>query len=415
MARQIYREAALARLSSPEQLDQLMTVATPKAWISLATLGGIVVMAVLWSVLGSIPTTVGGTGILLKQGGIYDVEVLGSGVVTQFDVRVGDLVEEGQVIATISQPGLVQDIKQAKQQLTMVQGERTKTEDFHRKNQELELGSLRDETELIRRNIIVVGQRVLWLEEKIEAEREALGLGIITKDQLQNSMQALGSARGDIANLEIRAQGIESREMSLKVRQEREIYDIDQRLVGLENQIANLELRLGQSGQVISPYTGYVQEIKAKEGELVSLGMSLVSMEKTDQPLGVVAFIPVVGQQVKPDFKVQISPATIKKEEYGFMEGTVRSVSGLPTTTQGMMSMLNNSLLVEQLASRGAPFKIEIDLDTDPKTFSGFKWSSKEGPPDRIESGTVCEVRIVVREQRPITLAIPILKATLGL
>ena len=223
------------------------------------------------------------------------------------------------------------------------------------------------------------------------------------------------AARGDQANLEIRAQGIEGREMSVKVREERELHGIDQRIVNLENQIANLELRLSQSGQVISPYTGYVQEIKAKEGELVSLGMSLVSMEKTDRPLGLVAFIPVVGQQVKKGFKAQISPATVKKEEFGFMEGTVRSVSGLPTTTQGMMSMLNNSLLVEQLASQGAPFKIEIDLDVDPETISGFKWSSREGPPDRVESGTVCEVRIVVREQRPITLAIPILKSTLGL
>ena len=405
----------MARLSSPEQLDQIMTVAPPKAWISLATLGGIVILAVVWSVFGSIPTTVGGTGILLKQGGIYDVEVLGSGVVTEFDVQVGDLVQEGQVIARISQPGLVQDIDQAERQLETVREERRKTEDFHRRNREIELGSLRDEAELIRRSTEVAGERIEWLKGKVEAEAEAVDIGIITRDQLQNTRQALEAARGDLANLEIRAQGIEGREMSVKVREERELHEIDQRIVNLENQIDNLQLRLNQSGQVISPYTGYVQEIKAKEGELVSLGMSLVSMEKTDQPLGLVAFIPVVGQQVKKGFKAQISPATVKKEEFGFMEGTVRSVSGLPTTTQGMMSMLNNSLLVEQLASQGAPFKIEIDLDEDAATVSGFKWSSREGPPERVESGTVCEVRIVVREQRPITLAIPILKSTLGL
>lgn len=415
MARQIYREAALARLSSPEKLDELMTVATPKAWLSLAALGGIVAVAVLWSVFGSIPTTVAGSGILLKSGGIYDVEVLGSGVVTGIGVRVGDLLEEGQVIARISQPALLQDLEQVRKQLDMVRQERRKTADFHRRNKEIELRSLADEENLLRRSGEVTRQRIAWLQNKVAAEKEARALGIITNDQLQNTVQVLEGARGELANLDIRLQGVEGRKMALKVREDRELYDIDQRILNLENQISSLELRLEQSGRVVSPYTGYIQEIKVKEGALVSVGMSVLSLEKTDTPLMAIGFIPVVGQQVKPGMKAQISPATVKKEEHGFMHGRVTSVSGLPTTRQAMMSILNNALLVDQLGGQGAPFKIEMELERDPDTASGFAWSSEDGPPEPVESGTVCEVRIVVREQRPITLAIPILKSTLGL
>ena len=36
MTRQIFRKAALTRLASPDQLDQLMQVTSPRSWIALA-------------------------------------------------------------------------------------------------------------------------------------------------------------------------------------------------------------------------------------------------------------------------------------------------------------------------------------------------------------------------------------------
>ena len=37
----IFRKVALERLSSPEQLDQLMQVTSPKGWLALAGLGAL--------------------------------------------------------------------------------------------------------------------------------------------------------------------------------------------------------------------------------------------------------------------------------------------------------------------------------------------------------------------------------------
>jgi len=36
-------------------------------------------VTILWSIFGSIPTTVSGSGIIMSSGGIREVEVLGSG------------------------------------------------------------------------------------------------------------------------------------------------------------------------------------------------------------------------------------------------------------------------------------------------------------------------------------------------
>ena len=49
----IFRKEALERLSSPEQLDQLMKIVTPRSWLPLVTLGGLLGMGLLWSFFGA--------------------------------------------------------------------------------------------------------------------------------------------------------------------------------------------------------------------------------------------------------------------------------------------------------------------------------------------------------------------------
>jgi hypothetical protein len=62
----IFRKESLERLSSPEQLDQLMQVVSPRSWLPLATLGCLVGLGLAWSIFGRIPVTASGQGILVN-------------------------------------------------------------------------------------------------------------------------------------------------------------------------------------------------------------------------------------------------------------------------------------------------------------------------------------------------------------
>lgn len=66
MARQVYRKTLLERISSPEQLDKMIVITSPSYW--LAILGGafIIVAALVWSILGSIPINMETTGIFVS-------------------------------------------------------------------------------------------------------------------------------------------------------------------------------------------------------------------------------------------------------------------------------------------------------------------------------------------------------------
>src|SRR5215218_6832647 len=133
MRTDIFRKVALDRLSSPEQLDQMMQVTTPRGWLGLATLGGLVAVAVIWSVVGNIPERVQGQGILLRSGGIFAVEAISDGSVTNLAVRVGDVVTEGQVVARLAQPDLADRIRQARAKVAEQEAEYRRVSDFRQR------------------------------------------------------------------------------------------------------------------------------------------------------------------------------------------------------------------------------------------------------------------------------------------
>jgi HlyD family secretion protein len=78
------------------------------------------------------------------------------------------------------------------------------------------------------------------------------------------------------------------------------------------------------------------------------------------------------------------------------------------------MRNLENESLAQSLTASGPVTEVHIQLEPA-DTPSGFQWSSRQGPPLQISSGTMCTAMIVTREQPPASLVFPILKEKLGL
>jgi hypothetical protein len=272
MSRQIFRKVALERLSSPEQLDQLVKITTPSGWLALAALVILLLMLLAWAVLGTVPSQVSGPAILIPTGGIKNVASPFAGQVSELAVTAGQTVEEGQVVAMIAQ----------------VEG--------------------------------------------------------------------------------------------------------------------------GEAAEVISPYTGRVLEVKVDDGYLVERGTTLLNMELTgdDVRLEAVMYVPLAdGKQLTPGMSVQVAPSTVRPEVYGFMNGRVVSVGTFPSTYEGILRTLGSDDLVQALNVGTAPIEVHIELVPDGSTVSGFQWSSPEGPPTTVESGTLGTATVITGEQHPINFVLP--------
>src|SRR5258705_12365566 len=105
---QVFRQAALDRLMSPEQLHTLMRVTDAKGWLALAGCALVIVTALIWGSVGRIQTKVGASGILLGGAGLTELTAPGEGDVTSIDVQAGDLVKKCQIVAKLAQPALHQ-------------------------------------------------------------------------------------------------------------------------------------------------------------------------------------------------------------------------------------------------------------------------------------------------------------------
>lgn len=99
----VFREKALEGLASPEQLDKLLELTTPKEWVALIGLGSLLMIGILWSIFGSITTTVTAQGVLTRAGGLNPVESPVSGRVRDIQVKAGDQITDGQVVAGVEQ------------------------------------------------------------------------------------------------------------------------------------------------------------------------------------------------------------------------------------------------------------------------------------------------------------------------
>ena len=93
----LFRQEALERLSSPERLDQLMQIVSPRSWLPLGAAGLIVGVALLWSFLGRIPIHSVGEGILVYPDDGSE-ELVG---ITFFDQSTGTRIQPGMRILIV--------------------------------------------------------------------------------------------------------------------------------------------------------------------------------------------------------------------------------------------------------------------------------------------------------------------------
>ena len=124
MKKQIFRQSALDRLSSPEQLDMLFQVVRPAYWAALSALLLLLSVLVVWGFYGTVTTMVSGQGILLREGARVDASSPGSGRLEVIFVDIDDPVEKGHVIARLAQPDLRNQIAEMRGRVEILRAER---------------------------------------------------------------------------------------------------------------------------------------------------------------------------------------------------------------------------------------------------------------------------------------------------
>lgn len=411
----IFRKVALERLSSPEQLDQLMQVTSPKGWIALVALALLLFLAVLWGIFGSVPTTADGSGILLRRGGVSEVVANGSGRVEEMRVAVGDVVEKGQVVARVAQEGTLRQIADAEARRAALQEEYEDLQDYVREQLRLSAANQAQKRANLERQVATLERQLEIRRENLEAQQSLRDDGLVTQQTILQAEQEVNDTRDQLAARRLEIVGLDLEQLETEQALEQQLEERRTRLRDLDLERRELAASVEESGRVLATEAGRVLELVAAVGDVVSPGTPILSMEVVSEELMAVLFVPAeLGKQVQPGMEARITPSTVRREEHGFILGEVTWVSEFPSTSRGMQRLLANEELVARLMEQGPPIQVDVRLEKDPSTATGFRWSSSGGPDLEISSGTLAAGDVIVRRDRPIALVIPTVREKTG-
>lgn len=405
------------RLQSPEELDRLVTITTPLGWFALGTVGFVVLAALVWGFIGSIPTTVNGKGILLRGGRIATVVSLGTGKVSQLDVGVGDKVQAGQVVGAITQPTLEAQIGGQKATVEKLRAnyETVKAEQTRGLEEQMVfLGKQRDST---KSSITSYQDLVASLTKIVQSQDQLMKKGLIPATSYIQTQSQLSQTQMSLLQAENQLKKIDADETSAKITADQAIFAAETQLQQAQSQLDDLQTQLVETSKLVANNAGEVIGLVTLPGQAVSTGDTVVSIEALDESMKALVYMTSgLGKRVRPGMIMQVSPGTAEVYDYGYIVAKVAAVGEAPASQQAMLSILgNNQRLVETFTEEGAPITVEADLELDAKTKSGFRWSSSKGPPFEIRSGTLCSARVITQEQPPITLVVPLLKELFGI
>ena len=131
MARQIYRQAAIDRLASPEQLDRPYKLVSGLGWLTLAALLAIIVSGAVWALISEAPVKVRAQGIVLQRGGLREIVADTPGRIETLELAAGQIIALGAPVAGFQRSERLRDVQQAEAELVDAKARLAALEGFY--------------------------------------------------------------------------------------------------------------------------------------------------------------------------------------------------------------------------------------------------------------------------------------------
>lgn len=473
----LFRQKSLERLSSPEKLDQLLRVVSPKSWISLVTFGCLLISGFAWSIFGRIPFNVEGQGVLIYPGKVVPLQSSVTGQVKTLNIEAGDFIKQGDVIATIERADLRQQLQLARTKLQQLQQqdrqalslqEKRKNSDRQTTAQQNEsltqqLTSLqqltpllqsKDQSEIalerqnLQQRLKTLSRLQLTFQNRLNKRQQLAKQGAISEDTLLQTEQEYVENLNNIEDIKLQLQQVETKQAEALQKywdNLNQIKDVQAQLQELNSQqadktqqdlettttrqkeiqeqkrtIADLQQQIKDNSTIASQHTGNILETTITPGQVLDSGTRLANInlgKPSDELVSITYHSVADGKKIQSEMEMQITPQSVKRERFGGIVGEVTQVSAFPVAKEAAINTVGNAEVVEGLTANNQQGLIQVvaALKPDAQTYSGYEWSSSAGPQLKISAGTTTTTRVTVEERAPITFILPILRSLTGI
>jgi multidrug efflux pump subunit AcrA (membrane-fusion protein) len=158
-------------------------------------------------------------------------------------------------------------------------------------------------------------------------------------------------------------------------------------IASVRSQLATTTLTSLESGVVLTSKPAETKFV-AREPVVWILPQELQLHERE-----VLAYVPFAHlRKVKIGAKVQVTPADLEREKWGYAVGTVTSIEQYPTDRQAVAQRLKLAELAAIIPANQPVYEIRIVLD---RGADGLIWSRKKSQNMAVTTGMPCNVQII--------------------
>lgn len=367
----------LARLEEALRESPMLTIEQPKFWLTLLCILGVLAALILWAFLGKIPIEVEGRSVALSSNGVALIESPAKGALKTLYAKEGDFVYEGEPMAQFSVP---------------------------------ELGSLLSAIKATQFKIEGLSQQELLLQKALSINIGLFQKGLIAKMVIDQSRSEVTKKKIEVEDAKAALNDTFSR-LRQHAFASQEKFQHFRQLLDAPSDVVDFPSIQKELSTLPAPSKGKILEVLVNPGEQIKEMDPLFWMENPPSKEAPIVFYATFDAKMRRRLhkgqKVFIEPATVDPKKYGAIIGKIEEIYPYPVSKEELMQTVGNGQIVQYLLDdEKALVNLTIHPELDPTTKSGFKWTSEEGPPFKVETGTVASMRVLVEEQRPISYLI---------
>lgn len=369
-------------------------------------------IALVWGIFGSIPQRIEGMGEIGTLSGLERVLPSFGGQIKSVNFKNGDTVQTGDVLFVLEKTEIDQgienlklSIKQLEQQKALISSRIYKSAALKKEVNTLAKSRLNKSIEQLDKDIA-------FYEKKEADDKQLYQKGLITREQYFSSKTDLVELKNKKISAKEQLSLISLNKEEVEFNNIFDENDISNQIEVLKSSLVELEKNYKLQTEIIANSNGVIGEISGRIGDVITPGYNLATIRYQGKDLKnyvLNLYVPYnANEPIKKGMSVDIQPFNVDHNKYGWLQGKVNYVSSIPADDYAMLETLGNKNVIELIDFRGSTYKVVVILETDPNTFSGFKWSNNKGPQIKLTTGQLSIGYVNVKVKAPIDFVLPI-------
>lgn len=457
-----------APLASPQ--DRLV-----HRWPRFVPIGLLLGAFVVWTFVGRFPVRASGRAVILVPRSTVAIQPRLGGRVVALNMRPGDEVSAGQRLALMESPEQTQalqnmrdrlaDLEAQDRQIAEAQSNRSRlgqtTVTQQREANRQQIQALRDQLAINQSQRVAFLDHLTYLrgfqtetDHRIDAFNELVEEGVVapinfpsyfldanrltvtnTINEIQVALEQLDgldeSLVAQMGTLEAASNALLTESSAAELGDTVSDTTRSNLIADQRRAITELETLIQTNQEVVSPADGRVETVTINTGEIVLPGGSIGHIIRPTQGAesNVVALFEVgEAKQLTPGMTIDVVPDARPRERYGSMVAEVVSVGQRPVTLSELVNLVGSRELALKLllgedernpempqAITAVNIIVELRLEPDPNTPSGYRWTASDGPAQSITDGTTAEAHVVLEERALIEYLVSAFRAITGI